>query len=159
MSSRLEEAEHKVQSLQTGTSLLSLHSLGYCLNIPFKHNFRSLHKKCIYCLSFGGKHFSVNLFAHMICCLTAVHVSSVGRTRARSLIFQLTICSCCCVVHSTRLINNSFVLLKVLLLPGYYRKLRTDSFPSFAALETTQAELFDLKTKYDEESTAKYVTR
>uniref|UniRef100_A0AAX7VFN0 Protein CASP n=1 Tax=Astatotilapia calliptera TaxID=8154 RepID=A0AAX7VFN0_ASTCA len=28
--------------------------------------------------------------------------------------------------------------------------------PSFAALETTQAELFDLKTKYDEESTAKY---
>lgn len=106
MSSRLEEAEHKVQSLQTGTSLLSLHSLGYCLNIPFKHNFRSLHKKCIYCLSFGGKHFSVNLFAHMICCLTAVHVSSVGRTRARSLIFQLTICSCCCVVHSTRLINK-----------------------------------------------------
>jgi len=31
-------------------------------------------------------------------------------------------------------------------------------FPSFAALETTQAELFDLKTKYDEESTAKYVS-
>uniref|UniRef100_A0A3Q3JFI4 Protein CASP n=1 Tax=Monopterus albus TaxID=43700 RepID=A0A3Q3JFI4_MONAL len=29
-------------------------------------------------------------------------------------------------------------------------------FPSFTALETTQAELFDLKTKYDEESTAKY---
>uniref|UniRef100_A0A8C5EIB3 Protein CASP n=1 Tax=Gouania willdenowi TaxID=441366 RepID=A0A8C5EIB3_GOUWI len=28
---------------------------------------------------------------------------------------------------------------------------------SFAALETTQAELFDLKTKYDEESSAKYV--
>lgn len=27
----------------------------------------------------------------------------------------------------------------------------------FTALETTQAELFDLKTKYDEESTAKYV--
>uniref|UniRef100_A0A3B5AE49 Protein CASP n=1 Tax=Stegastes partitus TaxID=144197 RepID=A0A3B5AE49_9TELE len=32
-------------------------------------------------------------------------------------------------------------------------------FSSFAALETTQAELFDLKTKYDEESTAKYVSR
>ena len=31
-------------------------------------------------------------------------------------------------------------------------------FPSFPALETTQAELFDLKTKYDEESTAKYVS-
>lgn len=30
---------------------------------------------------------------------------------------------------------------------------------SFSALETTQAELFDLKTKYDEESTAKYVFR
>ncbi len=27
----------------------------------------------------------------------------------------------------------------------------------FAALERTQTELFDLKTKYDEESTAKYV--
>uniref|UniRef100_A0A7N6A1N1 Protein CASP n=1 Tax=Anabas testudineus TaxID=64144 RepID=A0A7N6A1N1_ANATE len=34
----------------------------------------------------------------------------------------------------------------------------TDFFPpSFSALETTQAELFDLKTKYDEESTAKYL--
>lgn len=31
-------------------------------------------------------------------------------------------------------------------------------FLSFTALETTQAELFDLKTKYDEESTAKYVS-
>uniref|UniRef100_A0A8C9Y4A4 Protein CASP n=1 Tax=Sander lucioperca TaxID=283035 RepID=A0A8C9Y4A4_SANLU len=31
-------------------------------------------------------------------------------------------------------------------------------FSSFTALETTQAELFDLKTKYDEESTAKYVS-
>ena len=31
--------------------------------------------------------------------------------------------------------------------------------PSLTALETTQAELFDLKTKYDEESTAKYVSR
>lgn len=28
----------------------------------------------------------------------------------------------------------------------------------FTALEKTQAELFDLKTKYDEESTAKYVS-
>uniref|UniRef100_A0A667YBP6 Protein CASP n=1 Tax=Myripristis murdjan TaxID=586833 RepID=A0A667YBP6_9TELE len=40
-------------------------------------------------------------------------------------------------------------------------KLRIDThsffFLHFAALETTQAELFDLKTKYDEESTAKYV--
>lgn len=35
-------------------------------------------------------------------------------------------------------------------------RLRIDSL--FPALEKTQAELFDLKTKYDEESTAKYVS-
>lgn len=35
-------------------------------------------------------------------------------------------------------------------------RLRIDSV--FTALEKTQAELFDLKTKYDEESTAKYVS-
>lgn len=60
--------------------------------------------------------------------------------------------------------------VKVLLILGYYTSdfnlelsLVTPALtffpPSFSALETTQAELFDLKTKYDEESTAKYVSR
>lgn len=32
MTSRLEEAEHKAQSLQTGTGLVGLHRTGKCFN-------------------------------------------------------------------------------------------------------------------------------